>query len=58
MLENLREATRRSRPVRMIADLRQAGEAITLADFLDPARYDHRVEDVYRGKRSLDLAQA
>jgi hypothetical protein len=52
VLKSLKEATRRSLPARMIADLRQAGEAITLAGFLDPARYDHRVEDVYRGNRS------
>jgi superfamily II DNA or RNA helicase len=49
VLENLREATRRSRPARMVADLKQAGESITLAEFLDPDHYDHRIEDVYRG---------
>jgi superfamily II DNA or RNA helicase/HKD family nuclease len=52
VLESLREVTLRARPARMVADLRDAGEEITLAEFLDPDHYDHQVEDVYRGGRS------
>jgi len=50
VIENLREASRHSRPAHLISELRQAGDEITLSGFI--RNYVQRLEDVYRGKRS------
>jgi superfamily II DNA or RNA helicase/HKD family nuclease len=50
ILDNLREAVRRSRWTTMLADLRSDTDQVGLAEFLD--RHGHRVEDVYRGNKS------
>jgi len=50
VLENLKEASRRSMPARIVADLKQAGPEVKLAEFLE--NYSHRLEDIYRGNRS------
>jgi hypothetical protein len=55
ILENLREAVRRSRWSRLVADLKTVPDVVSLADFLD--RFDHRVEDVYRGAGSWTRLQ-
>lgn len=50
ILDNLRLAARHSQKAQVVADLKQAGPGIHLAQFLD--RFGHRVEDIYRGGRS------
>jgi superfamily II DNA or RNA helicase/HKD family nuclease len=50
ILDNLKAAVRRSRWTTLIADMRTASDDTRLGDFL--TRYDHRLEDIYRGGRS------
>jgi superfamily II DNA or RNA helicase/HKD family nuclease len=50
VLDNLREAVRRSRWQALVSDLRGEPTDVSLSAFLD--RYDLRVEDVYRNGRS------
>jgi len=50
VLDNLRAAAQRSRWATLVADLKAADADIGLSGFLE--RFDHRVEDVYRGGRS------
>lgn len=50
VLENLREAVRRSRWSTLVNDLAGASRDLDLADFLE--HFDHRLEDVYRSGHS------
>lgn len=50
VMESLKEASRHSKPAQLVAELKQAGDQISLAEFVE--NYAHRVEDIYRGKRS------
>jgi superfamily II DNA or RNA helicase/HKD family nuclease len=50
VLDNLKAAVRRSRWATLVADLKATDPGAGLFGFLE--RFDHRVEDVYRGNRS------
>lgn len=50
VLDNLKAAVQRSRWATLVADLKTANANIGLAEFLE--RFNHRLEDVYRGGRS------
>lgn len=50
IVNNLKEAVRRSRWTTLVTDLRSASAEIGLEQFLD--QYDHRLAEVYRGGRS------
>jgi superfamily II DNA or RNA helicase/HKD family nuclease len=50
VINNLKEAVRRSRWATLITDLRSAPADIGLDEFLE--KYDHRLPDVYRGRHS------
>lgn len=53
VIQNLREASHRSRPAQLISELKRAGDKIKLDEFV--VNYSHRLEDVYRGKRSWTM---
>lgn len=50
VMDSLREASRHSKPAQLINELKLAGNEIDLEAFLE--NHAHRVEDLYRGKRS------
>lgn len=50
VIESLKEASRHSKPAQLVSELKRAGDDISMGEFVDS--FAHRIEDLYRGKRS------